>query len=194
MLVPTSYSGLDIHDPQADICFEALQLNADGVHGTLRTPAGEIQITSPLLGSFNASNVAMAAGIALAVGISGEIAGHALASARVRGRLEAVDVGQDFSVVVDYAHSPDALERVLETLRPITSGLLWCVFGCGGDRDSVKRAPMGRAAAQADAVIVTSDNPRTEDPLAIAQAAAAGVTGAGLTLSESVGRGQAVID
>ena len=136
----------------------------------------------------------MAAGIALAVGISGEIAGHALASARVRGRLEAVDVGQDFSVVVDYAHSPDALERVLETLRPITSGLLWCVFGCGGDRDSVKRVPMGRAAAQADAVIVTSDNPRTEDPLAIAQAAAAGVTGAGLTLSESVGRGQAVIE
>lgn len=185
---------LSVRNREADICFEALQLNAQGVHGILRTPAGDIEITSPLLGSFNASNVAMATGIAIAVGISGDVAGRALASARVRGRLEPVNVGQDFSVVVDYAHSPDALERVLETLRPITPGLLWCVFGCGGDRDSVKRAPMGRAAAQADAVIVTSDNPRTEDPRHIAEAAMAGVLEAGLTLSDAMGRGQAVIE
>ena len=84
-------------------------------------------------------------------------------------------------MLVDYAHTPDALARVLEAVRAVTRGRVWCVFGCGGDRDATKRAPMGEAVARrADVAIVTSDNPRTEDPQAIADAVVAGVRAAGI--------------
>jgi UDP-N-acetylmuramoyl-L-alanyl-D-glutamate--2,6-diaminopimelate ligase len=96
----------------------------------------------------------------------------------VPGRFEAVDEGQPFTVLVDYAHTPDSLENVLTTARELTSGRLICVFGCGGDRDREKRPMMGRIAAElSDVAIVTSDNPRSEDPGAIIDEIVAGIVG-----------------
>jgi UDP-N-acetylmuramoyl-L-alanyl-D-glutamate--2,6-diaminopimelate ligase len=126
--------------------------------------------SSPLLGQHNLENLLVAWGILLSLGHASDRIAQALAACRgVPGRLERCDTeDDDIAVVVDYAHTPDALQRVLETLRPLGFEELICVFGCGGDRDRTKRAPMGRVAAQlADRVVLTSDNPRTEDPQAI---------------------------
>lgn len=123
-----------------------------------------------LVGAFNASNLAAAYASATALGLSSEEALTALATAPpVPGRFEQVRVDGASTVIVDYAHTPDALENVLATLRPLVGeGVLWCVFGCGGDRDREKRPLMGAVAERlADRVVVTSDNPRTEDPAAI---------------------------
>lgn len=179
---------LSLDDPTAEVHFEGLHLDAHGCRGRLHTPRGALTLKSPLIGRFNAVNVALAAALAVAVGVPIEGIERGVVAARVRGRLESVDNTLGASVVVDYAHSPDALERVLEALRPITPGRLFCLFGCGGDRDPIKRAPMGRVAVEgADAVIITSDNPRTEDPAAIASAATAGALAAG---AEMVGAPQ----
>ncbi len=175
---------LSVNEASTSVHFETLSADASGIAGELRTPAGTLSLNSPLLGLFNASNVAMAAAISMAVGIESAAVSAALGHARVRGRLETVETHRDFSVVIDYAHSPDAIARVIETLRPVTRGALWCVFGCGGDRDATKRSPMGSAAAMADAVVVTSDNPRSEDPARIASQAAAGAIRAGAPLSD----------
>ena len=123
----------------------------------------------PLPGRFNVSNALAAAGAALGLGVPLAIVLKALKEPAVPpGRFELVDAGQDFQVVVDYAHTPDALERVLKTAREITEGRVIAVFGCGGDRDRGKRPKMGAIAAKlADLSIVTSDNPRSEDPEAI---------------------------
>jgi UDP-N-acetylmuramoyl-L-alanyl-D-glutamate--2,6-diaminopimelate ligase len=120
----------------------------------------------PLVGDFNVSNGLVAAGCALALGISLEQVAHGLdAAAQVPGRLERVEEGQPFSVLVDYAHTPDGLRNALETARGLAAGRVLVVFGCGGDRDRAKRPLMGAVAAElADVAIVTSDNPRTEDP------------------------------
>jgi UDP-N-acetylmuramoyl-L-alanyl-D-glutamate--2,6-diaminopimelate ligase len=122
-------------------------------------------------------NLLAAVGIGVALGMHPDAIGAALASVtRVPGRFEQVDAGQDFLVVVDYAHTPDALQRVLDTARRLTLGRLGVVFGAGGDRDRTKRPVMGRiAAALADRVWLTSDNPRSEDPVAIIEEIAAGV-------------------
>jgi UDP-N-acetylmuramoyl-L-alanyl-D-glutamate--2,6-diaminopimelate ligase len=123
----------------------------------------------PLPGRFNVSNALAAAGAALAMGIPMASVLKALKEPQLPpGRFELVDAGQDFQVVVDYAHTPDALERVLKTVREITDGRVIAVFGCGGDRDKSKRPKMGAIAAKlADLCIVTSDNPRSEDPESI---------------------------
>ena len=122
-----------------------------------------------LPGPFNVAN-ALAAIVALVeagVGLATAVAGVA-ACPGVPGRLERVDAGQDFTVLVDYSHKPGAVEAVLTALRPVTAGSLAIVLGCGGDRDTAKRPLMGEAAARlADVAILTSDNPRSEDPLAI---------------------------
>ncbi|HJN77946.1 MAG TPA: UDP-N-acetylmuramoyl-L-alanyl-D-glutamate--2,6-diaminopimelate ligase [Myxococcota bacterium] len=145
-----------------------LDLQVRGSFAAMQTPAGVIDLSLPLPGAFNVENALAAAGAALALGVPPEAIESGLAGLpQVPGRLERVD-RDDLDVFVDYAHTPDALETVLATLRPLARGRLLVVFGCGGDRDRHKRADMGRlACAGADLVFATSDNPRTEDPAAI---------------------------
>jgi len=140
-----------------------------GVTMTVETPAGRMELTSPLIGGHNVSNLLAATGVGIALGIPPARIGAVLAQVHaVPGRFERVDTGQPFLVVVDYAHTPDALERVLETARKLTPGRLGVVFGCGGDRDRGKRPRMGEIAARlADFTWITSDNPRSEDPESI---------------------------
>jgi UDP-N-acetylmuramoyl-L-alanyl-D-glutamate--2,6-diaminopimelate ligase len=155
----------------------------DGIRLTASTPAGALELRSPLIGEHNVMNVLGAVATGLALGLSLDaIAGSLAGVGAVPGRFEQVSAGQPFLVVVDYAHTPDALERVLGTARKLTRGRLGVVFGCGGDRDRSKRPLMGAIAArQADRVWVTSDNPRSERPEAIIEAIVAGVSGADAT-------------
>jgi UDP-N-acetylmuramoyl-L-alanyl-D-glutamate--2,6-diaminopimelate ligase len=156
-------------------------LGPEGIRLELSTPAGHLELASPLVGDFNLANILTAVGIALGYGVA--LPAIATGVARVRGvagRLESVANEAGVLCVVDYAHTPDALERVLDVLRPLCRGRLICVFGCGGDRDRGKRPLMGEAAARrADIAIVTSDNPRTEEPLSIIEMILAGVRRSG---------------
>ena len=155
----------------ADIVPTRLALDARGIHATLRTPRGELELRSPLVGAHNVENLVVALGIVHVLGLDLRTAAEALAEERgAPGRLERCDgPADDLSVLVDYAHTPDALARALDALRAVSSSRVICVFGCGGDRDPHKRGPMGRAVAErADVVVVTSDNPRSEAPEAIA--------------------------
>jgi UDP-N-acetylmuramoyl-L-alanyl-D-glutamate--2,6-diaminopimelate ligase len=164
----------------ADVRGDILRLDADGsVFGVHAPEFGlDLRVTSRLVGRHNVENALAATTAALALGLPP----HAIATGlqgltAVPGRLEPVDCGQDFRVLVDYAHTPDALEKVLDLLRPLTRGRLTVVFGCGGDRDRSKRPLMARAvAAAADRLIVTSDNPRSEDPEAILDEVFTGLT------------------
>jgi UDP-N-acetylmuramoyl-L-alanyl-D-glutamate--2,6-diaminopimelate ligase len=148
-----------------------------GIRLVATSPSGPVHLVSPLIGEHNVMNLLGAVGVGVAMGLSPAAIASALGSvARVPGRFEQVEAGQDFLVVVDYAHTPDALERVLETARRLTPGRLGVVFGAGGDRDRGKRPVMGRIAATlADRVWLTSDNPRSEDPATIIEEIAAGV-------------------
>jgi UDP-N-acetylmuramoyl-L-alanyl-D-glutamate--2,6-diaminopimelate ligase len=139
--------------------------------------AGGLELRSPLPGRFNVLNVLGAVAVVRALGVEDDTIVAALPGAgRVPGRFEPVDEGQEFALLVDYAHTPDSLENVLAAARPLTRGRLLCVFGCGGDRDRAKRPLMGEIASRlADHTIVTSDNPRSEDPEAIVAEIMAGV-------------------
>ena len=147
--------------------------------GNLVTPLGSAPFTSPLVGRFNLENLLAATGTALHLGVSLESLIDALSAfSGVPGRMERVqaDPSQDISVIVDYAHTPDSLENALRAARPFISGQMICVFGCGGDRDRTKRPHMGRIAYElADRVVVTSDNPRTEEPQKILADVVAGI-------------------
>jgi len=149
----------------------------DGIRMTVETPRGRLVLASPLIGEHNVMNLLGAIGTGLALGLPPPAIAAALAPVTtVPGRFEQVHAGQPFLVVVDYAHTPDALERVLATARKITRGRLAVVFGCGGDRDRTKRPIMGEIAARlADRAWVTSDNPRSERPQAILEEIVAGV-------------------
>jgi UDP-N-acetylmuramoyl-L-alanyl-D-glutamate--2,6-diaminopimelate ligase len=131
--------------------------------------AGRFRVASPLLGRFNVDNLLAAGAGGLALGMaSEEIAAGLAAVRRVPGRLEPVEAGQPYAILVDYAHTEDALQRLLTAVRELTDRKIILVFGCGGDRDRGKRAPMGRIAGTlSDIPIATSDNPRSEDPEAI---------------------------
>jgi UDP-N-acetylmuramoyl-L-alanyl-D-glutamate--2,6-diaminopimelate ligase len=148
-----------------------------GIRLMARTPRGPLELTSPLIGEHNVMNLLGAIAIGIALDIDAAAVARTLgAVGAVPGRFEQVHVGQPFLVVVDYAHTPDALERVLVTARKLTSGRLGVVFGCGGDRDRGKRPIMGEIAARlADRVWITSDNPRSEPPAAIIDEIMAGV-------------------
>jgi UDP-N-acetylmuramoyl-L-alanyl-D-glutamate--2,6-diaminopimelate ligase len=153
------------HD--ADYRAREIEFDFAGSRFTLDTPDGPIEVESPLPGLFNVQNVVAAIAAVRSVGVPAE-AISLDGFERVPGRFEPVDEGQDFGVLVDYAHTPDSLENVLRTARELTRGRLHVVFGAGGDRDSGKRPLMGRAARElADRVLVTSDNPRNEEPEAI---------------------------
>ena len=153
-----------------DVQAYAVETSPYGLTLAIATPQGEAQLHSPLLGRFNAANLLAVLAVLLAAGVPLAEAANALAHAQpVAGRMERFGgSGSQPLVVVDYAHTPDALEKALQALREHTQGKLVCVFGCGGDRDRGKRAQMGRIAEQlADVVILTNDNPRHEDPAAI---------------------------
>jgi UDP-N-acetylmuramyl-tripeptide synthetase len=150
----------------ADVTARALSFSLAGARFRLVTPSGEREIESPLVGRPYVSNMLCAAACGHALGFGLEAAARALKTcAGAPGRFERVEGADDFAVVVDYAHTDDALANVLRTAREVCEGRVITVFGCGGDRDRTKRAPMGEAAARlSDVVIATSDNPRTEDP------------------------------
>jgi UDP-N-acetylmuramoyl-L-alanyl-D-glutamate--2,6-diaminopimelate ligase len=151
----------------------------NGIRMTMETPSGRVALASPLVGEHNVMNLLAAGAVGVTLGMEPSMIGRALATvSAVPGRFERVEAGQPFLVVVDYAHTPDALEGVLRTARKLTRGRLGVVFGCGGDRDRGKRPIMGAIAARlADQVWVTSDNPRSEDPRAIIDEVVAGVRG-----------------
>ena len=157
------------------------RLSIEGTAFTLVTPAGEAAVELPLVGAHNLRNALAAAGAAVALELPlAAIVAGLQAAKPVPGRLEPVPAGANLAVFVDYAHTPDALEQVLGALRGISLRRLICVFGCGGDRDPGKRAPMGEVVGRlADVPIVTSDNPRSEDPLAIIAAVMEGVRASG---------------
>jgi len=148
-----------------------------GIRMAVDTPRGRVEVCSPLIGEHNVLNLLGAVGCGVALGLPADVIGQALAGvSAVPGRFERVDAGQPFLVIVDYAHTPDALERVLATAHALTAGRLGVVFGCGGDRDRGKRPLMGEIAARlADRVWVTSDNPRSERPGAIIDEIVAGI-------------------
>ncbi|HEY9741925.1 MAG TPA: UDP-N-acetylmuramoyl-L-alanyl-D-glutamate--2,6-diaminopimelate ligase [Coleofasciculaceae cyanobacterium] len=162
-----------VQNASADLWTSNLNYEPTGVSGMLHTPVGEVPFSLPLVGQYNLSNMLAAVGAVLHLGLNLESVVEALPHfPGVPGRMERVQIQpeQDVSVIVDYAHTPDSLENLLKAARPFIPGKMICVFGCGGDRDRTKRPKMGKIAAElADVAVVTSDNPRTEDPNRILQ-------------------------
>jgi UDP-N-acetylmuramoyl-L-alanyl-D-glutamate--2,6-diaminopimelate ligase len=157
---------------------DALTFAVDAAGARIR-PAALDGIDLKLRGRFNVSNALGALAAARLLGIDDDAAARGLEAVRgVPGRFESVDEGQPFEVIVDYSHTPDSLENALRAARDLAAGRVLCVFGCGGDRDREKRPLMGRIAAElADVAIVTTDNPRSEDPLAIIEEVLRGTSG-----------------
>jgi len=165
----------------ADLRLVESEIALGGTRARLADASGEVEIALPLLGDFNLENLLVAAGLARGLGLDfGTIAAGVAACRQVPGRMERVIARGEGepTVLVDYAHTPDAVDKVLRTVKPLCRGRLVAVFGCGGDRDRGKRPRMAEAvAASADVAIATSDNPRTEDPLAILADVEAGLSG-----------------
>jgi UDP-N-acetylmuramoyl-L-alanyl-D-glutamate--2,6-diaminopimelate ligase len=162
---------------EANIELRNERTTADRSSAVLATPVGEIPVQTRLAGRFNLLNIAASVACALVAGLPAEAAAQGIAELeRVPGRMERVSRGQPFTVLVDYAHTEDALRNVLRASRELTSSKLIVLFGCGGDRDRGKREGMGRLAAElADRIVLTSDNPRAEDPETILRAIGKGV-------------------
>jgi UDP-N-acetylmuramoyl-L-alanyl-D-glutamate--2,6-diaminopimelate ligase len=161
----------------ADLRGSSLEMNFKGLRFTVEHAGQRVQVTSPLVGKFNAYNILAACGTALSYGLDWSTIARAIASApRVPGRFESVQQGQAFLIVVDYAHTDDALRNVISVARELHPKRVITLFGCGGDRDRAKRPLMAQAAAElSDYVVLTSDNPRSEDPLAIMNDATVGL-------------------
>lgn len=179
MLPPTRRVSFGV-SPEAGLRADGVATEAGGTSFTLRSRWGSAEVRIPLIGDFNLSNALGAAGAALALGRPlAEVVERLRTAPQVPGRMDVL-VGAPFVVLRDYMHTPDAYERVLATLRPLTRGRLVVLFGCGGDRDRGKRPEMGRIAAErSDLVILTTDNPRTEDPDRIIDDILAGIPGGG---------------
>jgi UDP-N-acetylmuramoyl-L-alanyl-D-glutamate--2,6-diaminopimelate ligase len=163
--------------PESDIWPEVSQNDLNGLEAVLHTPRGSIAMSSPLVGAHNLENILAAAGCGIALELPLEAIRAGIAATRaVPGRLEPIPDPDGRFVYVDYAHTPDALENVMQALNALRQRRLICVFGCGGDRDRRKRPLMGEIAARlSDLAVVTSDNPRSEDPLSIISDALEGV-------------------
>ena len=153
----------------ADLTAKNIHLYADGVEFVATTKGELARVKLPIPGHFSVENALAALGIVLQIGMSLSDAAHSLATATgVKGRVEVVPTDTDYTVLIDYAHTPDGVENVLRAVRGFAKGRVIALFGCGGDRDRTKRPKMGKIAADlADFCVVTSDNPRTEDPKAI---------------------------
>jgi UDP-N-acetylmuramoyl-L-alanyl-D-glutamate--2,6-diaminopimelate ligase len=166
----------------ADVRAERIELRADGTRFDVRLPDGSVfTVETPLVASYNIANCLAAITVGYLFGVPTERMAQALAVfPGVSGRMERIEMGQPYSVIVDYAHTADSLEKVLSVLRPLTSGRLIVVFGSAGDRDRVKRPVMGAVAARlADFAIITDEDPREEDAAAILREIAAGAERAG---------------
>ena len=161
---------------------EAMTLSPDGIEGRIVTPAGRVPVRSRLVGAFNVANLVAAAAAAVGLGVPPEAIAEGIAALPgVPGRLEPVANRRGITVLVDYAHTADALDKVLEAVNGFAKGRVITLFGCGGDRDRGKRPLMGEAAGRRSSlVVVTSDNPRTEDPAAIIAEIEPGLAGLGL--------------
>lgn len=188
---------------RADFIARSVSGDLSGTRLEVVHAAGSFRLVSPLAGRFNVANLLAAAAASVSLGIdAGEIAEAVAEVATVPGRFERVEAGQPYPILVDYAHTPDALERLLRAVRELTDRRIVLVFGCGGDRDKGKRAPMGEIAGRlADVAIATSDNPRSEDPEAILEEVAAGLRASGSTRHrlivdrrEAIGRAIALAD
>ncbi|NPV79852.1 MAG: UDP-N-acetylmuramoyl-L-alanyl-D-glutamate--2,6-diaminopimelate ligase [Firmicutes bacterium] len=176
--VPVVTYGLE---RSADVVAEDVRLSMHGLSYKAKTAQGQVQIDMKLAGRFNVYNslAAVASGVTLGIPLA-DIEKGLHGAAGVPGRFETVDNGQDFTVIVDYAHTPDGLENILRSAREFTRGKVIVVFGCGGDRDRGKRPIMGAIASRlADHIVITSDNPRSENPEAIAKEIEIGVVSAG---------------
>jgi UDP-N-acetylmuramoyl-L-alanyl-D-glutamate--2,6-diaminopimelate ligase len=167
----------------ADLYAESTRCDLSGTSFEAVSAAGRFRVASPLLGRFNVDNLLAAGAGGLALSIDPDEVAAGLASVEsVPGRLERVEAGQPYTILVDYAHTEDALQRLLQAVRELTDRKIILVFGCGGDRDRGKRAPMGRIAGTlADIPIATSDNPRSEDPEAILSEVERGLVASGAT-------------
>lgn len=179
---------------EAEVTAREPQFSLDGMTFQLHTPSGDCEFRSPLVGPPHVYNTLAAVASGLALGYSLEVITKALGGCTgAPGRFERVGHNGDFAVVVDYAHTDDALLNVLRTARDVTKGRIITVFGCGGDRDPSKRAPMGEAAGSlSDIVILTSDNPRTEDPQRILSDAEAGIQKTGKPYRKIADRREAI--
>jgi UDP-N-acetylmuramoyl-L-alanyl-D-glutamate--2,6-diaminopimelate ligase len=144
------------------------EVSLHGIRATLTTPAGTWEIQTPLIGEYNLYNIMAATAVGISLGITSETIQQGIADlSQVPGRMEQVSAGNPW-ILVDYAHTPDALEKTMREIKRLAKGKVLVVFGCGGDRDKSKRAPMGKIGARwSDLAIITSDNPRTEEPLKI---------------------------
>jgi UDP-N-acetylmuramoyl-L-alanyl-D-glutamate--2,6-diaminopimelate ligase len=168
---------------RANVRAEDIRCDVSGTSLDVVHPGGRFRISSALLGRFHADNLLGAAAAGLSLGMNAEeIADGCAAVTRVPGRLEPVEAGQPYRIIVDYAHTEDALKRLLLAVRDLTDRKIILVFGCGGDRDRGKRAPMGKVAGSlSDIAIATSDNPRSEDPEAILAEVEVGLVASGAT-------------
>jgi UDP-N-acetylmuramoyl-L-alanyl-D-glutamate--2,6-diaminopimelate ligase len=182
-----------LHEP-ADYGAREMRFSVAGAQFVVTTPEGELELRSRLPGAFNVANVLGAVAVAHALGVTLEQIAVALPGvAPAPGRFQALDEGQPFTVLIDYAHTPDSLENVLRAARSLTDGRLLAVFGCGGDRDRGKRPQMGAISAElADLTFVTSDNPRSEEPAAIIAEIVAGITADGAGVEVIVDRHAAI--
>lgn len=165
-------------DPGHDLYVHDVRLSATSTRFRLRTPMGVAEVDSSVIGRFNVMNLAASVGVLLLLGVELKAAAAGVSAAPGPvGRLEPVEHSGSTTVLVDYAHTPDALAGVLAAVGEVSDGAVWVVFGCGGDRDRGKRPQMGRASLVADRVVITSDNPRSEDPAAIAADILVGAVG-----------------
>ena len=171
---------------EADFKLDSAVCDRNGTSLEIRTPRGALRMRSPLLAQVNAMNILTATAVSDRLGIEdGAIVRGVEAARRIPGRLDRIDTDRGFLVLVDYAHTPDALDRMLAGVRDLTPGRLITVFGCGGDRDRGKRPLMGQAAARwSDLILVTSDNPRSEPPEAILEDILQGIRNEGVASSE----------